>query len=83
MDSLEQESSDESTRGSTTKDEPKKFRFHVEIYADKLEEELDLNELVLLAVKEPTTYHVAATETMWQEAMQKELQALRITRNGH
>ena len=63
MDSLEQESSDESTRGSTTKDEPKKFLFHVEIYADKLEEELDPNELVLLA--EPTTYHVVATETMW------------------
>ena len=39
MDSLEQESLDESTRGSTTEDEPKKFCFLVEIYADTLEEE--------------------------------------------
>ena len=44
MDSLEKEN----TRGSTTKDEPKKFVSHAEIYADKLKEELDLNKLVLL-----------------------------------
>ena len=76
MDYLEQESSGESTRRSKTKDGPKNFRSLAKIYADSLEEELDLNELVLLTVKDPTTYHEAAIETIWQEVIQKELEAI-------
>ena len=76
MDSLEQESSSESIGGSTTEDEPKKFRSLAEIYADTLEEELDPDDLILLVAKETTTYREAATNTMWQEAMQNELEAI-------
>ena len=75
MNSLEQESSDESTKGSTTEGESKKFYFLAEIYADTLEEEFNPNELVLLEAEESTTYCKAATDTMWREAMQKELKA--------
>ena len=39
-----------------------------------LEEELNPDELVLLAVEQSKTYCEATTETMWQEAMQKELE---------
>ena len=69
IDCLEQESSGDSTRESTIEDGPKKFRSLAEIYANTLEEELDPNELVLLAVKKSTTYCEAAIETMWQEVM--------------
>ena len=41
MNSLEPESSGESTGGSTIEDEPKKFHAFAEKYADTLEEELD------------------------------------------
>ena len=51
--------------GSTTDDEPKKFRSLTEVYVDTFEEELDLDELVLFAIEEPTTYHEGATETTW------------------
>ena len=76
MNSPEQESSGENTGGSTTKDGPKKFRSLAEIYVDTLEEGLNPDELVLLAAKEPTTYREIENETMWQEAMQKELEAI-------
>ena len=48
----------------------------MEIYADTLEEELDPDDLILLVAKETTTYREAATNTMWQEAMQNELEAI-------
>ena len=76
MNFLEPESSDESTGGSTTEDGLKYFCSLAEIYANTLEEELDPEELVLLTVKESTTYHETATETMWQEAIQKELEVI-------
>ena len=76
MNSLEQESLGKSTGGSTIEDGPKKFRSLAEIYADTLEKELDPDELVFLTAKELTTYCEAANETMWQEAMQKELEAI-------
>ena len=72
MDSLEQKSSGE----FTTEDESKKFRSLAKIYTDTLEEELDTDKLVLLTTEEPTTYHEAPIETMWQEAMRKELEAI-------
>lgn len=37
---------------------------------------MDPDELMFLATEEPTTYYEAATETMWQEAMQKELESI-------
>ena len=83
INSLEQESSDESTCGSTIEHVPKKFHSLAEICANTLEEELDPDELVLLAGEEPTSYCEAATETIWKEAMQKELELLRRTRCGH
>ena len=76
MNSLEQESSGESIGGSTIDDGPKKFFSLVEIYADTLQEELDSDELVLLLAEVPKTYREVATETIWQEAMQKELEAI-------
>ena len=68
MNSLEQESLGESIRGSTTEGVPKMFHYLdslAEIYADTLEEELNLDELVLLVDEEPTTYREVANETMW------------------
>ena len=76
MNFLEQESSGESTEGSTAEGGPKKFCSLADIYADTLEEKLDPDELVLLATEESTTYHEAATKTTWQEAMQKELEVM-------
>ena len=56
IDSLEQESSSESTGGSKIEDGPKNFHSLAEMYADTLKEELDPDELVLLATEELTTY---------------------------
>ena len=75
MNFLEQESSGESTGGSTTEGGSKKFCSLADIYVDTLELKLDPDELVLLAT-ESTTYHEATTETTWQEAMQKELEVI-------
>ena len=50
LDFLEQESSGGNTRGSTIENGPNN-RSLAEIYADTLEEELDPDELVLLAVE--------------------------------
>ena len=76
MNSLEQESLDESTEGSTTDGGPKKFCSLAEIYADTLEEEFNPDKLVLLAAEEPTICCEAVTEMMWQEAMRKKLEAI-------
>ena len=37
---------------------------------------MDLDELLLLTADEPTTYHEAATEEAWNEAMKKELESI-------
>ena len=50
MNSLEQDSSVESTGGSTTDDVSKKFRSLVKIYVDTLEKELDTDELIHLCL---------------------------------
>ena len=67
MDSLEQQSSS----GSTIEDGPNMFCSLAEIYVDTLEQELDPDELGLLAAEEPKIYHEAGTEMMWHDAMQK------------
>ena len=82
LDFLEQESSGENTGGSTIEDGPKN-RSLVEIYADTLEEELDPDELVLLAVEELQPTVRQQLRRCGRRPCKRSLKLLRTTRCGH
>ena len=66
----------ESSDGPTTEDGPIKFRSLADIYAEAPLVEMNPDELLFLTTDEPTTYHEAATEEAWNEAMKKELESI-------
>ncbi|CAH9074982.1 unnamed protein product [Cuscuta epithymum] len=55
---------------------PRRFRSLAEIYADAPEADMDANELMLVAIEEPTCYREAVTEKEWQDAMEREMEAI-------